>query len=153
MIERAYFLGLAHTIRFYLYNKGYIEKPSFMDFDTVIEHPAFRDLPLRREEKKLARRGRTFIEKGRRYQNYGKKREGNLESTSCPMSTIVSFSVSLSINSRTQNLLTRDDIRRSLFSYTFSETFHRQRPHSNRSIDVQPIMRRKMSKELKKKNK
>jgi len=66
MIERAYFLGLAHTIRFYLHNKGYIEKPSFMDFDTVIEHPAFRDLPLRREEKKLAPRGKTFIEKGRK---------------------------------------------------------------------------------------
>ena len=66
MIERAHFLGLAHPIRFYLYNKGYTEKPSFMSLETVLEQEAFKDLPLRREEKKLASKGEDFAEKGRR---------------------------------------------------------------------------------------
>jgi len=66
MIERAYFLGLAHSIRFYLYNKGYTEKPSFMSLETVLEQQAFKDLPLRREEKKLAPKGEKFAEKGKR---------------------------------------------------------------------------------------
>lgn len=66
MIERAHFLGLAHPIRFYLYNKGYTEKPSFMDLETVLEQQAFKDLPLRREEKKLAPKGEDFAEKGKR---------------------------------------------------------------------------------------
>lgn len=66
MIERAHFLGLAHPIRFYLYDKGYIEKPSFMSLETVLEHQAFKDLPLKRKEKKLAPRGEDFAEKGKR---------------------------------------------------------------------------------------
>lgn len=66
MIERAYFLGLAHSIRFYLYNKGYIDRPSFMGLGTVVEQQAFKDLPLRREEKKLVPKGEDFAEKGRR---------------------------------------------------------------------------------------
>lgn len=66
MLERAHFLGLAHPIRFYLYNKGYTEKPSFMDLETVLEHQTFKDLPLMREEKKLVSKGEDFAEKGRR---------------------------------------------------------------------------------------
>lgn len=66
MLERAHFLGLAHPIRFYLYNKGYIERPSFMALETVLEQQAFKDLPLRREEKKLAPKGEDFAEKGKK---------------------------------------------------------------------------------------
>jgi hypothetical protein len=73
MIERAHFLGLAHPIRFYLYNKGFIEKPSFMGLETVLEQQAFEDLPLKREEKKLAPEGEKFIEKGERISKLWKK--------------------------------------------------------------------------------
>jgi len=66
MIERAYFLGLAHSIRFYLYNKGYIDRPSFMSLGTVVEQKAFKDLPLMREEKRLVPKGEDFAEKGKR---------------------------------------------------------------------------------------
>ncbi|MDH5494837.1 MAG: hypothetical protein OEY24_03955 [Candidatus Bathyarchaeota archaeon] len=66
MIERAHFLGLANPIRFYLHNKGYTEKPSFMSLEAVLEQQAFKDLPLRREEKKLAPKGEDFAEKGKR---------------------------------------------------------------------------------------
>jgi len=65
MIERAYFLGLSHSIRFYLSNRGHTEKPSFISLEAVLEHQAFRDLPLRREEKKLAPKGEDFAEKGK----------------------------------------------------------------------------------------
>jgi len=77
MIERAHFLGLAHPIRFYLYNKGYTEKPSFMNLETVLEQKAFKDLPLRREDKKLAPKGEDFAEKGKRITKLWKEnREG-----------------------------------------------------------------------------
>lgn len=64
MLERAYFLGVDHEIRFYLYKKGFTEKPRFMSLEAALKSPAFKGLPLRREEKRLAPRGEDFIEKG-----------------------------------------------------------------------------------------
>lgn len=98
MIERAHFLGLAHPIRFYLYNKGYTEKPSFLDLETVLEHRAFRDLPLKRKEKKLLQKEKALPKKGEGYQNYGEKIEKNLECILHPTSITASFSVSFSIS-------------------------------------------------------
>lgn len=76
MLERAHFLGLAHTIRFYLYNKGFIETPRFMSLKSVLEQQAFKDLPLRREEKKFAPKGEDFAAKGKRITQLWEEEKG-----------------------------------------------------------------------------
>lgn len=79
MVERAYFLCLSHSVRFYLCEKKYTEKPTFMRLEEVVKHQAFKHLDLKREEKEFAKEGENFIDKGKEISRLWKKERQRFE--------------------------------------------------------------------------